>query len=53
MVKNLQNTKVDAVILACTELSLVDNITSYDFVIDAMDILAYKSIIESGFELKS
>ena len=52
MVEDLEKTKVDAVILACTELSLIDNITDYDFVIDAMDILAYKSIVQSGFELK-
>ena len=52
MVEDLEKTKVDAVILACTELSLIDNITDYDFVMDAMDILAYKSIVQSGFELK-
>ncbi|MBM0046780.1 aspartate/glutamate racemase family protein [Anaerococcus sp. mt242] len=52
MIKYLKNTGVDAIILACTELSLIDNITSYDFVIDAMDILTYESIKKSDFELK-
>lgn len=52
MIKHLKNTGVDAIILACTELSLIDNITSYDFVIDAMDILTYESIKKSDFELK-
>lgn len=53
LIENLKNTRVDAIILACTELSLIDNITSYDFVIDAMDILAYESIKKSGFEIKN
>ena len=52
MIKYLKNTGVDAIILACTELSLIDNITSYDFVIDAMDILTYESIKKSDYELK-
>ena len=53
MIEKLKNTRVDAIILACTELSLIDNIISYDFVIDAMDILAYESIKKSGFEIKN
>lgn len=52
MVEELKNTKVDAIILACTELSLIEDVATYDFVIDAMDVLAYRSIIQSGFEIK-
>ena len=52
MLEDLKDTKVDAIILACTELSMIDDITSYDYVIDAMDILAYESIKKSDFELK-
>ena len=52
MVEELKNTKVDAIILACTELSLIEDIPTYDFVIDAMDALVYKSILQSGFEIK-
>lgn len=52
MVEELKNTKVDAIILACTELSLIEDIATYDFVIDAMDALVYKSILQSGFEIK-
>ena len=52
MIEDLKDTKVDAIILACTELSMIDDITSYDYVIDAMDILAYESIKKSDFELK-
>lgn len=52
MVENLKNTKVDAIILACTELSLIDDISTYDFVIDAMDVLSYEAIKKSGFEIK-
>lgn len=52
MVEELKNTKVDAIILACTELSLIEDIATYDFVIDAMDVLVYRSILQSGFEIK-
>lgn len=53
LIKNLKDTKVDALILACTELSLIDNLDKLDYVIDAMDILAYKSIVKSDFEIKN
>lgn len=52
MVEELKNTKVDAIILACTELSLIEDIATYDFVIDAMVVLVYRSILQSGFEIK-
>ncbi|MFO3717826.1 aspartate/glutamate racemase family protein [Anaerococcus sp. ENR1011] len=52
MVEELKNTKVDAIILACTELSLIEDIATYDFVIDAMDVLSYEAIKKSGFEIK-
>lgn len=52
-VEELKNQNVDVVILACTELSLVDDILNYDFVIDSMDVLARESVKKMGYTLKN
>lgn len=50
-VENLKKEGVDGIILACTELSLIDNLESYPYIVDAMDILAKESVKKMGYEL--
>ena len=53
LVKSLKSESVDSVILACTELSIIDDIMNYNYVIDSMDILAIESIKKMGFNVKN
>ncbi|WP_297281709.1 aspartate/glutamate racemase family protein [uncultured Anaerococcus sp.] len=52
LVESIKDSDIDALILACTELSLIDSIMDYDFIIDAMDILATESIKKMGYKVK-
>lgn len=50
-VENLKKEGVDGIILACTELSIIDNLESYPYIVDAMDVLAKESVKKMGYEL--
>ena len=52
LVENIKDNNIDTLILACTELSLIDSIMDYDYIIDAMDILAIESIKKMGYKVK-
>lgn len=53
LIEDIRKKGVDSIILACTELSIIDSIMDYSYVIDAMDILAVESIIKMGYSLKN
>lgn len=52
VINELRNKGCDAVILACTELSVIYNDINDPFIIDALKVLATKSIILAGKQLK-
>ena len=52
LVESIKDNNIDTLILACTELSLIDSIMNYDYIIDAMDILAIESIKKMGYKVK-
>lgn len=52
MISDIKDHDVDRIIIACTELSLVEGIENLDYIVDAMDVLARKSIISMGYQLK-
>ncbi len=52
VINELKGKGCDAVILACTELSVIFNEINNPFIIDALKVLASKSIVLAGKQLK-
>lgn len=54
LIENLRDNGAQMIVVACTELSLIEGLSQYeDVIVDSMDVLVRESILQLGYELKN